>query len=302
MGLCKCPKRKVTNLFCFEHRVNVCESCLVSGHQKCIVQSYLQWLQDSDYSPECRLCRSPLAARDTVRLVCYDVFHWSCLSSRARSLPPRTAPAGHRCPTCGGPLFPPPNLEGPVATALRARLATAAWARPGLGLPLVRPPQPHRSRTWRLTPEPEGPDGTWDGFGGDFEPPLPSDPPISPPAAPGAALPAPPEPPPAPHTVVHMGGETPTLHPGSAPRKPLVGRENRAPPDRDEDKYRRRPPLTWLPHSLRCRPPRPPRPALLLLGAALTLLLLLGVGGGLARGGSDPALDPLNNPHIRVGP
>lgn len=34
MGLCKCPKRKVTNLFCFEHRVNVCEHCLVSNHNK----------------------------------------------------------------------------------------------------------------------------------------------------------------------------------------------------------------------------------------------------------------------------
>lgn len=34
MGLCKCPKRKVTNLFCFEHRVNVCENCLVANHAK----------------------------------------------------------------------------------------------------------------------------------------------------------------------------------------------------------------------------------------------------------------------------
>uniref|UniRef100_A0A3B3ST85 Zinc finger protein-like 1 n=1 Tax=Paramormyrops kingsleyae TaxID=1676925 RepID=A0A3B3ST85_9TELE len=34
MGLCKCPKRKVTNLFCFEHRVNVCEHCLVTNHSK----------------------------------------------------------------------------------------------------------------------------------------------------------------------------------------------------------------------------------------------------------------------------
>lgn len=34
MGLCKCPKRRVTTLFCFEHRVNVCESCLVSAHPK----------------------------------------------------------------------------------------------------------------------------------------------------------------------------------------------------------------------------------------------------------------------------
>uniref|UniRef100_A0A670ZM40 Zinc finger protein-like 1 n=1 Tax=Pseudonaja textilis TaxID=8673 RepID=A0A670ZM40_PSETE len=34
MGLCKCPKRKVTNLFCFEHRVNVCEYCIVANHAK----------------------------------------------------------------------------------------------------------------------------------------------------------------------------------------------------------------------------------------------------------------------------
>ncbi|XP_063038453.1 LOW QUALITY PROTEIN: zinc finger protein-like 1, partial [Melospiza melodia melodia] len=137
MGLCKCPKRRVTTLFCFEHRVNVCESCLVSAHPKCIVRSYLQWLQDSDYSPQCPLCQAPLGDRDTVRLLCYDVFHWPCLSGWARALPPRTAPAGHRCPQCGGALFPPPNLQGPVAEALRARLRTAAWARPGLGLPLV---------------------------------------------------------------------------------------------------------------------------------------------------------------------
>ena len=34
MGLCKCPKKKVTNQFCFEHRVNVCEYCLVSSHPR----------------------------------------------------------------------------------------------------------------------------------------------------------------------------------------------------------------------------------------------------------------------------
>ena len=33
MGLCKCQKRKVTNLFCFEHDVNVCEYCLVADHE-----------------------------------------------------------------------------------------------------------------------------------------------------------------------------------------------------------------------------------------------------------------------------
>jgi len=34
MGLCKCQKRKVTNLFCFEHDVNVCEDCLVADHER----------------------------------------------------------------------------------------------------------------------------------------------------------------------------------------------------------------------------------------------------------------------------
>lgn len=38
---------------------------------QCIVQSYLQWLQDSDYNPNCSLCNHPLNAQDTVRLVCY---------------------------------------------------------------------------------------------------------------------------------------------------------------------------------------------------------------------------------------
>lgn len=34
MGLCKCPKKVVSNLFCFDHRVTVCESCLVLNHRK----------------------------------------------------------------------------------------------------------------------------------------------------------------------------------------------------------------------------------------------------------------------------
>ncbi|XP_072737125.1 zinc finger protein-like 1 [Ciconia boyciana] len=99
-----------------------------------------------------------------------------------------------------------------------------------------------------------------------------------------------------------MGAETLTLHSGSGPRKPLGGRESRGPPDRDEDKYRRRPPLAWLPPALRCRArgPRPPAGA----GA--------GRGRGLRRpppppgepgagGRGDPALEPLHNPHLRVG-
>ena len=40
MGLCKCPQRKVTNQFCFEHRVNVCEHCMVNRHQKVSFMAY----------------------------------------------------------------------------------------------------------------------------------------------------------------------------------------------------------------------------------------------------------------------
>ena len=100
MGLCKCPKRKVTNQFCFEHRVNVCEHCMVQNHTKvnkknkvsktrrntdisfqCVVQSYLAWLQDSDYNPNCEFCKDPLGEEDCVRLVCYHLYHWVCLGT-----------------------------------------------------------------------------------------------------------------------------------------------------------------------------------------------------------------------------
>lgn len=143
MGLCKCPKKKVTNLFCFEHRVNVCEHCLVANHRKCIVQSYLQWLQDSDYSPDCALCSRNLsdeACGECVRLTCYDVFHFVCLNQYAQKLPANTAPAGYTCPTCNAGIFPPSNMASPVVDMLRDTLSKVNWARAGLGLPLIEEP------------------------------------------------------------------------------------------------------------------------------------------------------------------
>ncbi|ESN91550.1 hypothetical protein HELRODRAFT_70089 [Helobdella robusta] len=140
MGLCKCPKKKVTTLFCFEHTVNVCEHCLVSDHPRCIVQSYLRWLQDSDYDPTCRLCGKNLAddsCGPCVRLVCYDVFHWSCLNNYENSLPANTAPAGYTCPLCSVCVFPPSNASSPVIDELVKLLSTVNWARAGLGLPLI---------------------------------------------------------------------------------------------------------------------------------------------------------------------
>ncbi|XP_028512534.1 zinc finger protein-like 1 homolog [Exaiptasia diaphana] len=137
MGLCKCPKKKVTNQFCFEHRVNVCEHCLVSNHPRCIVKSYLHWLQDSDYNPVCTLCNGSLAEGDVIRLVCYDVFHLACIDKFSQSLPPNTAPAGYTCPNCKNTIFPPEKMVSPVVDQLRHKLSSLQWARAGLGLPVV---------------------------------------------------------------------------------------------------------------------------------------------------------------------
>ncbi|KAI5633050.1 zinc finger protein-like 1 [Phthorimaea operculella] len=154
MGLCKCPKRRVTNQFCFEHRVNVCEYCMVTNHPKCIIQSYLQWLQDSDYNPICEICTKPLSEGECIRLTCYHVFHWGCAEARYRALPRTTAPAGYQCPSCATPVFPPPNLVSPVADELRAKLAGVNWARAGLGLPLLSEDQDMKGAASRRSQSP----------------------------------------------------------------------------------------------------------------------------------------------------
>lgn len=137
MGLCKCSRKKVTNQFCFEHATNVCEHCMVAEHPRCIIQSYLKWLDNSEYNPVCQVCSSLLSSGECVRLVCYDVFHKECLNEWASQLPPNTAPAGYKCPVCSQPVFPAANLVSPVADYLRETLAAYPWARTGLGLPLI---------------------------------------------------------------------------------------------------------------------------------------------------------------------
>ncbi|XP_058808484.1 zinc finger protein-like 1 [Phymastichus coffea] len=137
MGLCKCPKRKVTNQFCFEHRVNVCEHCMVTNHPKCVIQSYIQWLQDSDCNPICTFCNETLVSRECCRLTCYHVYHWGCLDAHCRSLPESTNAANYDCPTCNTHIIPQPNLVSPVADVLREKLNGVNWARLAQGLPLL---------------------------------------------------------------------------------------------------------------------------------------------------------------------
>uniref|UniRef100_A0A3B3UYN6 Zinc finger protein-like 1 n=1 Tax=Poecilia latipinna TaxID=48699 RepID=A0A3B3UYN6_9TELE len=302
MGLCKCPKRKVTNLFCFEHRVNVCEHCLVSNHNKCIVQSYLQWLQDSDYNPNCALCNNPLTTHDTVRLICYDVFHWACLNNLASRLPLHTAPAGYQCPSCQGPVFPPSNLASPVADVLREQLSSVNWARAGLGLPLIEEPVGVLEETTADVSDYTD----WSTFDGESIVWTHR-------ASENHSFPL--------NFITYLlfpASVTLPTHaccrsPASSPRKVYDTRDVHSSVtqiDFDDDKYRRRPALGWFARILKNRTGG--KKTALSWKQRVFMLLLVGVLGfftliiimaklGRASAGSDPNLDPLLNPNIRVG-
>lgn len=149
MGLCKCERRKVTNLFCFECKVNVCEHCMVQkAHEKCIIQTYLAWLSDSDFEPACKLCNNPLKTAACIRFNCLCVFHTQCIDEHFKNLPKSTAPAGYKCKGCKEKIFPGLNSTGPMVEQIREKLKAFPWARTGLGLPLLPDIKP-------ATPEPE---------------------------------------------------------------------------------------------------------------------------------------------------
>jgi len=134
MGVCKCKQRNVTNQFCYICRMNVCESCMVKDHERCIIKSYVHWLQDSDYSSTCSLCLEDIKSGDVIRLSCYDLFHWDCINSWALRFPETTAPSFYQCPDCKAPVFPAAALVSPVADVVRQKLSKVAWGRRGLGI------------------------------------------------------------------------------------------------------------------------------------------------------------------------
>lgn len=340
MGLCKCPKKKVTNLFCFEHRVNVCEHCLVANHNKCIVQSYLQWLQDSDYSPDCTLCSRGLsddANGDCVRLTCYDVFHFACLNQYAAQLPANTAPAGYTCPTCKSGIFPSSNMASPVADMLRQMLSKVNWARAGLGLPLIDEPEllPAQPQPKPVTPTPNGNAApiqesmvpasaaltNLSTLGASPAPnttrpsaqvsPYTSTTPTRPPTGPQS------------HSVISVDSGTSVrgqdkmqgMH--ADPRKLFDTTKedifNMA-PDHDDDKYRRRPAMDWLNRWLRSRDTTSKRGLKkdpMTVRKKFLIVLMIGIIGfltmivifsklGAHTADDDPFLDPMFNPNIRV--
>lgn len=334
MGLCKCPKKKVTNIFCFEHRVNVCEYCLVANHAKCIVKSYLQWLQDSDYSPVCTLCTKELAAenRECVRLTCYDVFHWQCLNRYANQMPPNTAPAGYACPICNSGIFPAQNVVSPVAEELRQMLSQVNWARAGLGLPLIDEPEPPPSPA---PPMVDTIDAQQQQMVVQQTMPVAQSTPMKNELAPASS--------PAPLRSAAPNHTRPSAHVTPTPQMQhsvisvdtgttVRGQEKNygvADPrklfdstkedtnsmfnmshDHDEDKYKRRPALEWLGKWLKSREGKHRKDPDLMLKRFLFVLIIGLIGfvtvvvifSKLGRNATDndPFLDPMANPNIRV--
>jgi len=308
MGLCKCPKRKVTTLFCFEHRVNVCEHCLTDGHPRCIVQSYLNWLKDSDYIPNCSLCSSSLSEGDVVRLICYDVFHLNCLDKLYRNLPSNTAPAGYKCSSCNISIFPKPNQAGRVIDRLKEVLSCYNWARIGLGLPLIEelkqevidsesqvPPSTNQSTNFMDQTSDIFDESfeTWNNSSTTYQLDRTFD-----------------------HQSIISDVQT-DLDQKTLSRKPpdspiplystyYVGED----PDRSEDKYRRRSAFSWLSRWIKSRRLRSrgretralPRRGFVVMGIfllAFFTLLVVAVRFG-RHGDNNFDFDPLNNPMVHV--
>ncbi|CAJ1064352.1 zinc finger protein-like 1 [Xyrichtys novacula] len=264
----------------------------------------------------------------SVCILSTDVFHWSCLNNLASRLPLHTAPAGYQCPTCQGPVFPPSNLASPIADVLKEQLSSVNWARAGLGLPLIEEPIDVLEET---TANDVTDYNDWSTFSAQEQSeiypthsyntsvsPQPNS--VSPPAQEDLGGPRKNgEPTVQEHSVINFTTtantrDTITIHTASSPRKIYdtrdIAQSSITQIDFDDDKYRRRPTLSWFAQILKN-----------LTGGKRTsltwkqrvfMLLLVGVLGfftliiimaklGRASAGSDPNLDPLLNPNIRVG-
>uniref|UniRef100_G3MKM1 Zinc finger protein-like 1 homolog n=1 Tax=Amblyomma maculatum TaxID=34609 RepID=G3MKM1_AMBMU len=307
MGLCKCPRKKVTNQFCYEHRVNVCEHCMVAQHPTCIVQSYLQWLQDSDYDPICQICRNDLSTGTCTRLLCYHVFHWACLDNHCKRMPKTTAPAGYGCPTCGTAIVPASNIDSPVADALNILLKSASWAHDGPSLPEIPLPKQAQVSQGNLPPP----------SGSPTKPPPQSVPQQQQPWRPQNVTPS--VVPPlhstmAPENSINYGSTTNSNVTSS--RKLFTATQGNfvtSAPDYDEDKYKRRSGFELLSRWIKSRTimagshRRDPH-TFLKRWVVLSILIVLGLftvvyfllHWGRAAAESDPLLDPRLNPDIRV--
>jgi len=227
-----------------------------------------------------------------------------------------TAPAGYACPVCQDCVFPAENIVSPVADELRSVLKEVNWARAGLGMPLLPSTLPKPQHLFS-SPSPT--------------PPISSNFDTAPSSGRGKAeTPPPTGPRPAPEgesvclDIVQDGGVQSSVGEfGATSRKQLQAALPTSPlllataagnhaeeEDHDENKYKRRSALRFLVRwwrsvtSGRSLKRMSMGQRYLIYGVSamfilITLLVIL-THMSASRRSSDPMLDPMNNPNIRV--
>lgn len=218
-------------------------------------------------------------------------------------------------------------MASPVADVLKEQLSSVNWARAGLGLPLIEEPVGVLEETAANDVTDYTDWSTFDAqeqsnmypihsYTSSLSPPSNY---ISPPAQGEIGGPHKNgDPNMQEHSVINFTTatthDTITIHTASSPRKVYdtrdVGHNSVTQIDFDDDKYRRRPALSWFAQILKNRTGG--KRTSLSWKQRVFMLLLVGVLGfftliiimaklGRASAGSDPNLDPLLNPNIRVG-
>ncbi|EAL69198.1 hypothetical protein DDB_G0276489 [Dictyostelium discoideum AX4] len=130
MGICKCKKRSED--FCFNHKKFICDSCVVADHSICYIKSYVSWLTDCEFEDSvCGVCKGKFDVDDnddSVRLLCYHLYHPECIDVYVAALPQNSSVESYPCPKCPEPILPSNDKQSLLANSIRDRFSVSSWA------------------------------------------------------------------------------------------------------------------------------------------------------------------------------
>ena len=132
-----------------------------------MVKTYLQWLQDSEFDPNCPLCKESFvktvsgSTKPTIRLPCFginiiiiiptqpynlDLFHWDCLEAElVRGGEQLLSLSRAKCPLCRVSILPGSD-DSPLSLQIRSILSKTRWADQ---LPPLKPSTSEKQSTER---------------------------------------------------------------------------------------------------------------------------------------------------------
>ncbi|KAN0025604.1 hypothetical protein ACTFIU_002043 [Dictyostelium citrinum] len=130
MGICKCKKRSED--FCFNHKKFICDSCVVADHSICYIKSYVDWLTDCEFEDSvCGVCKGKFDVddnEDSVRLLCYHLFHPECIDVYVAALPQNSSVESYPCPKCPEPILPSNDKQSLLANSIRDKFTHSSWS------------------------------------------------------------------------------------------------------------------------------------------------------------------------------